>query len=399
MKKLTVVLAAALLLPAAASGQDTSLGGQLRIRYEARDPFAGPTGDLETFISMRARADLLAELSSDVSVFLQIQDVRLWGEETSTLGDFNADNFDLHQGYIQFEEDGSWFRGRVGRQEVDFGGQRLVGAVGWTQQGRSFDGVRLEGAGDFGRVRVLAAQLGNSLAADVDRDAELLAGYGTFDVADDHAVDVYVIVNHTDAADGPADDGTDQVTLGGRWVGETDGFRYRAEGSIQTGSRAGTDVSAFMLGGRVGKQFGNATVTLWYDYLSGDDDPLDDEIKVFDTLFATNHKFYGLADLFLNIPAHTGGQGLQDLAAKLAVRPHDDWRLAADVHSFRLAKTGDLGSAHLGEEIDLTATWMHSANFTIQGGLSFVFQDDAWADIGRLDEDMVWTYVMLDARF
>lgn len=57
-------------------------------------------------------------------------------------------------------------------------------------------------------------------------------------------------------------------------------------------------------------------MTLWYDHLSGDDDPSDGTVRVFDTLFATNHKFYGLADYFLNIPVQTVGRGLQDLALK-----------------------------------------------------------------------------------
>ena len=31
---------------------------------------------------------------------------------------------------------------RIGRQEIPFGGERLMGSVAWTQQGRSFDAVR-----------------------------------------------------------------------------------------------------------------------------------------------------------------------------------------------------------------------------------------------------------------
>lgn len=34
-----------------------------------------------------------------------------------------------------------------------------------------------------------------------------------------------------------------------------------------------------------------------------------------------------------------------------------------------------------------------------QGGLSVILQDDARADIGRLTENMTWTYVMISATF
>jgi hypothetical protein len=350
---------------------------------------------------MRARANITASLEKNVSVFLQVQDVRLWGEETNTLTDFSAENFDLHQGYIDVRSGNGLLLGRVGRQEVNFGGQRLVGAVGWTQQGRSFDGLLLSGAGELGKMNVFLAQLGNDITPDVDRDAQLVAGYGTIEVADDQAVDVYVIFNRVDNVEGGANTDTEQATFGARWVGAAENLIYRAEGSVQTGDRGGTDVSAYMFGGRLAYLFadGRATATLWYDYLSGDDDADDGKLKVFDTLFATNHKFYGFADLFLNIPAHTANQGLQDLALKLAVRPADDWRLSLDAHSFRLAKTGGFDSGHLGEEIDLIATWNYSPDLSIQGGAAFVIQDDTWADIGRLSEDMTWLYLMMDARF
>ena len=85
----------------------------------------------------------------------------------------------------------------------------------------------------------------------------------------------------------------------------------------QTGERTGQDVSAFLLGARAGRGFadGRAGVTLWLDYLSGTE-PGSDEVGVFETLFATNHKFYGFMDRFLAIPAHTRGGGLVDLAIK-----------------------------------------------------------------------------------
>jgi hypothetical protein len=349
---------------------------------------------------MRARANLLAALDGDVSIFIQIQDVRIWGEETNTLSDFFANGLDLHQGYISLGSQGDGLFGRFGRQEVNFGGQRLVGAVGWTQQGRSFDGARLEGAGDFGVVRVLGARLGNDVSPFIDRNSALLGAYSTVDVSETQDVDVYVLYNHAASSDESDPDAqTKQYTFGARWVGNAAKLSYRAEASFQSGDRAGRSVSAFMLGGRVARGFGDFTATLWYDYLSGSEDPSSGDVKVFDTLFATNHKFYGFADLFLNIPVHTAGRGLQDAVAKFAYRVNDDWRVSADVHSFHLAKKGSLDSGHLGEEIDVGVSWRHSRNLDITAGSALVFQRDAWSQIGRLDRNMLWGYLMLDAHF
>ena len=115
---------------------------------------------------------------------------------------------------------------------------------------------------------------------------------------------------------------------------------------------------AFFGAARVGRKVGETQVTLWYDYLSGDDDLGDDETKVFDTLFATNHKFYGYADFFLNIPAHTAGRGLRDMALKLKRTLRPGLSLGLDVHTFRLAQ-----------------------------------------DTGRLADDALFLYVMTDVRF
>lgn len=140
------------------------------------------------------------------------------------------------------------------------------------------------------------------------------------------------------------------------------------------------------------------TATLWYDYLSGDD-PDTPEVEVFNTLFATNHKFYGFADLFLNIPAHTAGAGLQDLALKLQWRPTTTVTTGLDVHSFRAAEQGSLTGTHFGEEFDLTIGHRYSQNLAATVGVSLVLQDDPLAEVGRLDEDLTWFFIMLNATF
>ena len=164
MKYITVVCALLVVggsLPLDA--QQVTLGGQIRPRFEFREPAAN--GD-DGFTSMRARINLSALLERNVRVFLQLQDVRLWGEETGTLSDFRADNFDLHQGYIEVGHSGdTGFDLRVGRQEIALGGERLVGPVGWTQQGQAFDGVRALYEWPKGSVNVLGFKTGEAIAA------------------------------------------------------------------------------------------------------------------------------------------------------------------------------------------------------------------------------------------
>lgn len=380
----------------ASAQEPITFGGQVRPRFEFRDPDAGAAGGADTFTSMRIRAHIDAALERDVRIFLQIQDVRLWGEETSTLGDFRADNFDVHQGYADLNRlGGSPLSVRAGRQEINLGGERLVGAVGWTQQGRAFDGLRISAASDRGRLDLLGLRLAEATSNTIAANAALVGAYGVITRMKDAALDVYAFYNQASGAAG-----TDQVTLGVRYAANRPAYDYRFEASLQAGDRVGQEVAAFMFGARVGRKFAQkGKVTFWYDYLSGDDDPADGKIRVFDTLFATNHKFYGFADLFLDIPLHTGGLGLQDIAFKGSATPHADFTVGVDVHSFLLAKRGTQTSRHLGEEVDLTLTYGYARGVALTGGFAYVIADDAWADIGRLAENMAWGYMMMSAAF
>ena len=196
-----------------------------------------------------------------------------------------------------------------------------------------------------------------------------------------------------------ADNKTDQITAGVRKAGMAGEFAYRVEGAYQTGERAGVDVAAFLAGARLGRKVGKTNVTLWYDYLSGDDDLGDNESKVFDTLFATNHKFYGFADYFLNIPVHTAGLGLQDLAVKAKTTLRPGLSLGVDVHTFSLAQDTGVTTAHLGEEVDVTLGYDYRGAAKFTCGMSYVVAADGFADIGRLNDNALFMYVMTDVRF
>ena len=53
------------------------------------------------------------------------------------------------------------------------------------------------------------------------------------------------------------------------------GWTYRAEASYRAGSTGANDVTALMVGGDIGiKLSGKATLALWGDLLSGDDDEI-----------------------------------------------------------------------------------------------------------------------------
>lgn len=378
--------------PSELSAQASTISGQLRTRFEYRDPVGA---GLDDFTSMRVRIAFERRLDERLTFFAQMQDVRIWGEETSPLFDFRADQLDLHQGFIRYRgERLDWLTATVGRMEASLGGQRLLGAVDWAQQGQSFDGVRLDAVAGRTTWTLLGYVLSDETAASNDFDAELVGVYGTVADLGSGTLDLYWLHHRVnDVVE------SREHAIGARWVHEG-AVDARVEGTVERGQRAGVDVSAFMTGVRVGRSFadGRAGVTLWYDYLSGDD-PATPEVEVFNTFFGTNHKFYGHADLFLNIPAQTGGAGLQDLAIKTTWSPVSGVHAAVDLHSFRVAEQGALGGAHLADEIDVALTHRYSSALAATVGLSHVRQGAALGEIGRLTSDMTWFFVMLDAHF
>ena len=390
------ILCGLLLLPLSLTAQNVTVSGQVRPRTEVRDP-AGATGGSRTWTSMRTRIAASFAPSNTVRAFVQLQDVRIFGEESNTLSDFRADNLDLHQGWVQVGRDDAGLSLRAGRQELSYGGQRLIGAVGWAQQGRAFDGARLRAfPSERAQVDVLGIQLSESFAASRDADATFWGAYGVIQAGAGRSLDLFALRQGFEAAD--AD--TKQWTAGLRYVATDGGFTYRVEGAVQTGERGGQDVSAHLLGARVGRDFadGKAGLTLWADLLSGTD-PTSSEVGSFDTLFGTNHKFYGYADLFLNIPVHTSGRGLVDLAVKGRWQVHSDWTASIDVHRFTVAESAGLESSSLGTEIDLTLARAAFSGVRISGGAARVLAGDALGPVRGIFDDVTFAYLMLDVVF
>ncbi|MCH7773018.1 MAG: alginate export family protein [Bacteroidetes bacterium] len=112
---------------------------QLRSELDGRD-FSNSTHPL-TFASSKIRLGVEKTFKKKLTLFIQVQDSRVFGSESNTLS--NSKNLDLHQGFIKLNKLFDWdWTIQAGRFEVNYGTERFFGAVGWHFVGRSFDGVR-----------------------------------------------------------------------------------------------------------------------------------------------------------------------------------------------------------------------------------------------------------------
>lgn len=359
----------AVAMPAAAQELTATPIGEVTLRYRHFEGHDFAPGGVQDFVRQRARLGLRFAYGEELQALVQVQDVRTWGEETDTLNDFDADGFDLHQGYLEVALDPD-LRLRLGRQEINFLNQRLVGSVNFVEQGRSFDAARL-------MARVFEQQLSidlfyartiDNLPAD-SQAADDVIGYNFRLQFGDYLQAALVGVVDLNS-------NSDRVRATNGLLAQTDlpfGLRFAIEGYVQAGSATIADVDTSYLGWMFATRLRFTLVDLdefkpfleaFVETLSGDDDPTDADVTTFDTLFATNHRFYGEADFFLNIPRDTRERGLLDAGVVLGTSLGEDASAQLALHFFQaMADQGGEGS--FGQEIDVTFAWKVNPHFTL----------------------------------
>jgi hypothetical protein len=365
--------------------------GEYRGRMEGFDN-AGFTSDrVDLYWLNRFRFDATVKPGSSVAVTLQAQDARVQRKTVGPTGPPFRDVFDLRVAYVDLGGAQRPVSVRVGRQELVFGEQRLVGHVSWVNTARTFDAARLT-------VRGRALQLDAFASSVVAIDAGHFnkSGHGswftgvyavTSALVPDSVVEPFGFWRRapdTRTEAGPLDD-LSFVTLGGRWSGRTPlGLSYDTEMALQIGS-AGTDsVRAWAGHWRARQPIGTDRVRLVgeYNYASGDEDPTDGRRQTFDQLYPTAHDKYGLAD-------QVGWRNIHHVRTGLESTPVTKLQVQGSYHAWWLASAGDAlysaGSAvlarvpggaasrHVGQEIDVQAAYRVSPQIQVAAGYAHVF--------------------------
>lgn len=382
---------------------------EIRARSEADDRDFNSKTDVNTYTYLRTRVGAMFQPMDNLHAFIQVQDSRVFGKEPTTLS--NTANLDLHQAYVVYREF-LWEKldVKLGRMEVNYGDQRLVGAVGWSNIGRSFDGsiVTVHWTEAFKtdlftfdiQETSTPAAVANpaGLAGNIpdEEDMFFTGMYAMYKPSDRYAVDIYAMLE----ADGTnrTSDGKDtlvRATIGTFSRGEFGAWSYKAELAFQAGKNGGDDISATTLTGSLTYSLRDAAwqpaLTLGADFLSGDNQ-IDDKIHSFNTLYPTNHKFYGYMDYFIDIPLQTQQLGLLDVMARIKTSPSEKWSLGLDAHVFRSAKKSAANGSHLGLEFDLTAGYRFNKHFAWDAGVGLFAPGKLMKSIFGTDDVGVWSY-------
>jgi len=377
MRALSVTLLLAILFSAVQAQEPIEVKSQFRYRYESVQKDVNQETMTNNYNLLRSRVGLRFNTNENVSVFFQIQDSRILGEEASTM-DGTADQLDMHQAYLNFSNPFDLpVSVKLGRYETKYANERLIGAVGWHNIGRSFDGVTLSHQMEKGNVSLFGYKVSESLRDNDEDDLNFYGVWGNLQLCERMNSDLFVLWRKQFGTDR-----LNEFTLGTNLNGTLGPLKGTLELAYQTGQLdANRDIYATMVAVNLNYKLEdvilNPSVLAGIDYLSGDNDPADDKYKVFNTLYATNHKFYGIMDFFLNIPAHTAGYGLTDINLGASFKLTEQVSGVAKIHRFYSSEEYQLAdgneSTFFGDELDVVCNYQFDNQIKLQlGGGAFV---------------------------
>lgn len=426
LKKLIfiAILTVIILMPKLqAQNNDWKINGQIMIRSEVdgRD-FSNQTHAL-TFASMRSRLMVKKNFGTDLGLFFQIQDSRVFGQEPSTMSNIN--NLDIHQAYATLDKPlGIPVSIKAGRFELSYGTQRFLGAVGWNYIARSWDGavftfdpgVKID---IFALTqRELQGYIGNakpSIFGDNAANSPSFSVYGFWankEINKSNELNLFgYYENNRIKSDGINSD-LERITAGVNHFGTYGKLKTIFEAAYQLGNISDLDVSAYTASLKLIYSLKTFSFGVGGDIVSGtspNPDPNDTlsraKYNTFNPSYGTNHKFYGYMDYFINLPGNTNNLGLNDYYIMLKWKPADSKiNLGANFHIF-MTNQKDLDNNNaLGKEIDLTVNYNFIKGTKITWGGSIFLQDevmksffDSPSKFTKTDPAF-WTYLMITSN-
>ena len=324
-----------------------------------------------------------------------------------------SDTIDLHQAYLSVGNQKEFpVSMTAGRQELSYGDERLVGAFGWNNIGRSFDAIKVRWEEPAVKVDFFTGHPVTPTDGrfDVDNQQDWLSGaYATLTKGPTTIVDLYflsrnasrVAANYVESPQFPQPNAQDVYTVGGRLKskpGAFGGWDYTIEGAYQFGDFAASYNSkrltqdAYMFIAQTGYTFDDLWATprlgVEYNYASGDSNPNDGTHGTFVNLFPTNHRFFGGMDMI-------SLQNIQDVGAVLTIKPEPTVNISLEGYAFWLANTSDYFynvagaprntsgygihpgySDFVGSQISLYAGWAATKYLQLEAGGGDFFSGD-----------------------
>ncbi len=371
-------------------GQFT-LSGEVRPRAEYRHGYKTlipDNTDAAFFVSQRTRLNL--DLTGDKFIIgLGLQNVRTWGDVAQTSKkDLYGTSIYQAWGEIIFSP---MFSLKVGRQEIAYDDQRILGKIGWSQKARSHDAAILKIKSPYGCKIDIGFAFNQNTENVFGTDYTNVVNYKALQYLwfhrdfSDFGISLLFLNNgmaYTDSTN--LQDIKQKIaysqTAGTRLTYKYEQLSFSSSFYYQFGRNATNEKLSAMYYSiafdyKVDENF---KLGLGMDYLSGNSmaDSTSTTDKAFNPMYGACHKFNGWMDYFY-IGNWYGGVGLIDVFAPIkfsknkfsaALIPHFFFAAAEviDTNKKPLKKS-------LGTEVDFSVGYTLSKSVKIQAGYSQMF--------------------------
>ncbi|MDH5510579.1 MAG: alginate export family protein [Nitrospinota bacterium] len=396
---------------------EVTVSGELRVRPEMRDnsDFNADNDDKKGFWGSRTRINVNAKVDDNTSAKIVLQDARYWGELANNVqSGREKEAVDIYEGYFQTNSIGGTPVGvKLGRQALVYGDQRMLGHLGWQDNARTHDALKL--MVDLGKVKIdlfTSKEKEDAMAvSDELNDSDLNGAYATIGLAEGLNLDVYVLQWKTSGAnaEGARTKGHNVMSMGALAKAKFGAIDASAEFVVQSGDWNATQTQAAtamsVTAGLNTDALGGSRIGVEFNTGSGDDNPSDGEHKTFVFPYHTNHAHYGHMDYF-------SWGNMQDIAVKLQTKAvpgflikldyhmlalmeaNDDWLNVVGTGVFKKAVDGSTAT-EAGTEIDLTVVKALMPNWKLVGGYSMFMPGKAAEDrSGGKADTSTWGYLM-----
>jgi hypothetical protein len=363
-----------------------TLDMQVRTREENQSSDKYVSGNDAVYVLTRTWGGVEIRPARWLTGYMQFLDAHALGLPLYYVAANQRDAFDDRQAFLEFHNKDVAII--AGRQELRFGGERLIGISNWTNTSRTWDGF-VGRIGDKNRLDLFSTSVVAIHPTSLDKHGAGLTFHGavgTITTWVPHAVVqpfVYIRalprVESLQKTYGTETETTPGAEVSARFLG---GFYFDTLGALERGSYSSDSIRAGA--GYVKAGYGTQRID-WkprlageYDYASGNPQSNLQRIGTFDQLYPSNHNAFGLTDLFGFENIKQGRINLDLAPAKRVVLLiQQEWLRVATVHDSVYsgsasatvkAPAGGFLSDDIGREFDASGQYALPGNVMLNVG-------------------------------
>jgi hypothetical protein len=377
---------------------------QLRPRGEFRNGSITPILEGQqpaAFVSQRTRIGLTYSRSQKLQIGVSTQIVTTWGNDAQKQA--TANDISFYEAWAKFYFNPAWSV-KVGRQVLSYDDERILGASDWNNAGHKHDAALIGYeknkfkanavfAFNQNAEKVTNTFFDNSTSQPYKAMEFLWMKYQFSNTLSASALMMNLAFqNKIDSSI------SNLQTFGGNIFYKKNklsisGTYYYQMGNNPQKTSSTITTKAWMAAAKADYHFNKIFgLGIGSDYLSGKDmNSTSPDISYFNTLYATNHKFYGSMDYFYVSSPHSN-VGLWDSYLNANINTSEKLGLQIAYHHFESAAhvmdySGSQAGSSLGNEVDLAFGYAVMKDVKITGGYSQMFTDQSMKYVKNILEN------------